>query len=210
MVLSLVPIITLSYLVGSIPTALLMGRILKGVDVRNVGSGNVGAANTFRVLGPIPGVVCLLLDAGKGVLAVLVVAAIFSHTSPLSLTMTKILGGAVAISGHIFPVWIGFKGGKGVGTGAGVLFSLLPLEAAGAFLFFVLVVALTRYISLGSILAVIFMAVAILVEKYGFGLEVRTEFIYLTIVLSVLILLTHRSNIKRLLEGTEGKFGGKG
>jgi len=209
-VLSLTLIITLAYLVGSVPTALLMGRILKGVDVRSCGSGNVGAANTFRVLGPVPGVVCLLLDAGKGVLAVLVIAVIFSHGSPLSLTMTRILGGAVAILGHIFPVWIGFKGGKGVGTGTGVLFSLLPLEAAAAFLFFILVVALTRYISVGSMLAVIFMAAAILVEKYGFGLEVRTEFVYLTIVLSLLILLTHRSNIKRLLAGTEGKFRGKG
>lgn len=208
--LSLTLIITLAYLVGSVPTALLMGRILKGVDVRNCGSGNVGAANTFRVLGPVPGVVCLLLDTGKGVLAVLVIAVIFSHASPLSLTMTKILGGAVAILGHIFPVWIGFKGGKGVGTGAGVLFSLLPLEAAGAFLFFVLVVALTRYISLGSMLGVIFMAAAILVEKFGFGLKVPPEFVYLTIILCLLILLTHRSNIKRLLAGTEGKFRGKG
>jgi len=209
-VLSLTLIITLAYLVGSVPTALLMGRILKGVDVRNCGSGNVGAANTFRVLGPVPGVVCLLLDAGKGVLAVLVIAVIFSHASPLSLTMTKILGGAVAILGHIFPVWIGFKGGKGVGTGAGVLFSLLPLEAAGAFIFFVLVVALTRYISLGSMLGAIFMAAAILVEKFGFGLKVPPEFVYLTIILCLLILLTHRSNIKRLLAGTEGKFRGNG
>lgn len=207
--MSLILIVSLSYLLGSVPTALLMGTILKGVDIRNFGSGNVGATNTFRILGPAPGLVCLLLDAGKGVLAVLVVAVIFSHASPLSLTMTKILGGAAAISGHIFPVWIGFKGGKGVGTGAGVLFSLLPLEAAGAFFFFVLVVALTGYISLGSISAVVFMAVAISVEKYGFGLEVRTEFVYLSIVLWFLILLTHRSNIKRLLEGTERKFRAK-
>jgi len=209
-VLSLILITALSYLVGSIPTALVMGRVLKGVDIRDLGSGNVGAANTFRVLGPVPGVVCLLLDAGKGILAVLVIAAIFSHASPLSLTMTKILGGAVAILGHIFPVWIGFKGGKGVGTGAGVLFSLLPLEAAGAFIFFVLVVALTRYISLGSMLGAIFMAAAILVEKFGFGLKVPPEFVYLTIILCLLILLTHRSNIKRLLAGTEGKFRGNG
>lgn len=186
-----------------------MGTILKGVDIRNFGSGNVGATNTFRILGPVPGLVCLLLDAGKGVLAVLVVAAIFSHASPLSSTMTKILAGAAAISGHVFPVWIRFKGGKGVATGAGVLFSLLPLETAGAFFFFLLVVALTGYISLSSILAVIFMVAAISVEKYGFGLEVRTEFVYLSIVLWFLILLTHRSNIKRLLEGTERKFRAK-
>lgn len=198
--------ILLCYLVGSVPTALLMGRMLKRIDIRQSGSGNVGAANTFRVLGPLPGVICLLLDAGKGVLAVLVIAVLFSATSPLSVTMTKILAGAIAITGHIFPVWIGFKGGKGVGTGAGVLFSLLPLESLGALLFFVLVVAITNYISLGSMMASSFMASAVLVERYGFGLKVPPEFIYLTIVVALLVLFTHRSNIQRLARSTEGKF----
>jgi glycerol-3-phosphate acyltransferase PlsY len=205
-VFSLVITILLSYLVGSVPTALLMGRLLKRIDIRRSGSGNVGAANTFRVLGPLPGVICLLLDAGKGVLAVLVIAALFSATSPLSVTMTKILAGAIAITGHVFPVWIGFKGGKGVGTGAGVLFSLLPLESLGALLFFVLVVAVTNYISLGSMMAALFMAAAVLVERHGFGLKIPREFIYLTIVVALLVLLTHRSNIQRLARGTEGKF----
>lgn len=198
--------ILLCYLVGSVPTALLMGRMLKRIDIRQSGSGNVGAANTFRVLGPLPGVICLLLDAGKGVLAVLVIAVLFSATSPLSVTMTKILAGAIAITGHVFPVWIGFKGGKGVGTGAGVLFSLLPLESLGALLFFVLVVAITNYISLGSMMASSFMASAVLVERYGFGLKVPPEFIYLTIVVALLVLFTHRSNIQRLARSTEGKF----
>jgi glycerol-3-phosphate acyltransferase PlsY len=207
-VLSLVITIFFSYLVGSVPTALLMGRLLKRIDIRQSGSGNVGAANTFRVLGPLPGVICLLLDAGKGVLAVLVIAALFSATSPLSVTMTKILAGAVAMIGHIFPVWIGFKGGKGVGTGAGVLFSLLPLESLGALLFFVLVVAVTNYISLGSMMAALFMAAAVLVERYGFGLKIPREFVYLTIVVALLVLFTHRSNIHRLARGTEGKFRG--
>lgn len=198
--------ISLSYLVGSVPTALLMGRMLKRIDIRQSGSGNVGAANTFRVLGPLPGVICLLLDAGKGVLAVLLIATLFSATSPLSVTMTKILAGAIAMIGHVFPVWIGFKGGKGVGTGAGVLFSLLPLESLGALLFFVLVVAVTSYISLGSMMAALFMAAAVLVERYGFSLKVPPEFIYLTIVVALLVLFTHRSNIQRLGRGTEGKF----
>jgi glycerol-3-phosphate acyltransferase PlsY len=147
-----------------------------------------------------------LLDAGKGVFAVLVIAALFSTTSPLSVTMTKILAGAIAITGHVFPVWIGFKGGKGVGTGAGVLFSLLPLESLGALLFFALVVAVTNYISLGSMMAALFMTTAVLVERYGFGLKIPREFVYLTIVVALLVLFTHRSNIQRLARGTEGKF----
>lgn len=203
---ALIVTVLLSYLVGSAPTALLLGKMLRGIDIRQFGSGNVGAANAFRTLGAVPGAVCLLLDAGKGVLAVSVIALALSTTSPLSLTMTKIAAGAAAISGHLFPVWIGFKGGKGVGTAAGVLFALMPLESLAAFVFFLLVVAVSNYISLGSMLSGVFIAAAVLMERFGFGLKIETELVCLTMIIALLLPFTHRSNIKRLMKGTESRF----
>jgi len=154
-------------------------------------------------------VLVLAIDILKGLIATLLISAICFGDIAIPLHWLKIIAGFSAIIGHIFPLWIGFKGGKGVGTGAGVLLGLLPLESGIALLFFVIVVAITRYVSLGSILASMFIVIALLAEKYYFGLKVHDSYMVLSVLLAVTVLITHRQNIKRLFKGEENKFGQK-
>ncbi len=201
--------VILSYLVGAIPTSIIAGKLLKGIDVREHGSGNAGATNVYRVLGALPAVAVLLLDAGKGVLAVFVFASLVSEGFIGDPVAIQLICGLVAILGHSFPVWAGFKGGKGVGTGAGVMFSITPVVTAILVTIFIIVVATTRYVSLGSVIASALLPVAILFEKFILGMEVSIALIWICILLAIFVVLTHRANIKRLLAGTENKFGKK-
>lgn len=202
-------IIALSYLLGSVPTSIIVSKIYKGIDIRDYGSKNAGATNVYRVLGPFPALIVLILDVAKGMIAVLYITQLSFGDPYLNLSLVKMLAGISAIIGHIYPAYVGFKGGKGIGTGLGVLLALIPREVIMALGLFIMVVAVTRYVSLGSLTAATFIFLALLFEKYYLGLRVDLELVIACLFLTVLVFYTHRSNIKRLLTGTENKFGRK-
>ncbi|MBD3169178.1 MAG: glycerol-3-phosphate 1-O-acyltransferase PlsY [candidate division Zixibacteria bacterium] len=197
----------ISYLAGGIPTAIIAGKILKGIDIRDYGSGNAGATNVFRVLGPVPAIAVILIDAGKGVLAVLLISTIVPPSFINDVDGVRIICGLAAILGHNLPVWAGFRGGKGVGTGAGVMFSVLPLETGIAVLCFAVVVALTRYVSLGSMIAATVLPVLLLIEKFYLGYVISDILLGVCIFTCLFVIISHRSNIRRLIAGKENKIG---
>jgi glycerol-3-phosphate acyltransferase PlsY len=207
--LSIISITILSYLLGSIPFGIIISKFWKGIDIREHGSKNPGATNVYRVIGPIPALIVLLLDISKGLIATLLISRIIIAQPVLNQTSLMIIAGMVVILGHIFPVFASFKGGKGVATGLGVLISLAPAELIFALLLFLIIVAITRYVSLGSLCSALFILLALIFEKYYLHKTVADELLIAVIVLTVFIFYTHRSNIKRLLNGTENKFGKK-
>jgi len=206
---TLLAISILSYIIGSFPTGIIFGKLFKGVDVRQYGSKTMGATNVLRVLGARLGVTVLLVDILKGVIATLLIGGLNFGDIAFAPHWLKIIAGLAAVIGHIFPAWVGFKGGKGVGTGAGVFIGLMPLEAGTALLFFLIIVILTRYVSLGSILATIYILTALLAEKFYLGMGIHDSYIVLALLLVVTVVITHRQNIGRLIRGEENKFGGK-
>ena len=206
--------VLLGYFIGSIPTGYWIGRILKGIDVRNYGSGNLGATNVFRVLGWKAGVATLLIDIAKGYLAVKFCFflhafesrqqyyAFIQHIAPASVAAISViklawLSGMSAILGHSFSPWVGFRGGKGVATAGGVLLALLPLEAEIAVGVFAVFFAFSRIVSLSSIMA----AIALPIATAFLAHDSRETLI--TSIIAVFIIWRHRENIVRLLNGTE-------
>jgi glycerol-3-phosphate acyltransferase PlsY len=186
--------IVVGYLAGSVPFAYLLAR-RRGVDVRKVGSGNVGAANVLRSTGKGRAIAVMLLDVAKGAAAVVI-----AHLTNAGASLTAVAG-AAAVVGHIYPVWLRFHGGKGVAVAAGVFGVLTPLATAIAAALFLIIVATTRLISLGSIAA----TVALPTAAWIAGAPVA---VVLTAVgTAALILFRHRSNIQRLLTGTERRMG---
>jgi acyl phosphate:glycerol-3-phosphate acyltransferase len=187
-------VILLSYLVGSIPSAIIVGKLWKGIDVREHGSGNIGATNVFRVLGAGPGIVVLLLDALKGGIGA------YCGTIWLGPGWGAVLGGIVAIIGHNWPVWLKFKGGRGVATGLGVIATLVPQITLVVLLVFIGIVYVTRYVSLGSIVA------AVLVPPLMLVFHEPLPYLVFGIVASFFVVIRHHANIQRLLNGTELKI----
>jgi len=208
--LSIIALIVLSYLLGSCPFSIIISKIWRGIDIRDYGSKSAGFTNVYRVLGPLPAVIVLVLDVAKGMVAVLLLTQISFNSIPLSLIDLKILAGVFVILGHVFPVFAGFRGGKGIATGLGALLSIIPLEVTLALILFVLIVAITRYVSLGSLTATTFIFLALIFERYYLEYQVPTRLILMIFFLTAFIFFNHRSNIKRLLAGTENKLGGKG
>lgn len=207
--------IAIAYLLGSIPFGYLIVRLSAGTDVRETGSGGTGATNVTRRAGKVAGILTLVLDALKGAAAVVVARFIVGlplfgdggHALIPNAGAWVAAAGVVAIVGHCFPVWLKFRGGKGVATGIGVFLMLAPWAVAGAGLVFIVIVWLTRYVSLGSIVA----AAALPVVTLVLHLLVRptdgfTEIFSAGVVASLLIIFMHRANIGRLLSGTESKF----
>jgi len=207
--LTISAIIIFSYLLGSIPSAVIISRAFKGIDIRDYGSKNAGFANVYRVLGALPATFVLIVDIGKGIAAVLLVTQISFDPVALNLSSLKILAAILVILGHVFPIFAGFKGGKGIATGLGALFSLIPLEIILALMIFITIVTITRYISLGSLSAASFIFLALLFERYYLGKNVPAELIGMIFFLTIFIFYNHRTNIKRLFNGTENKFGQK-
>ena len=198
-------VIVAAYLIGSIPFGYLIVRAVAGADVRETGSGGTGATNVSRRAGKAPGAITLLLDLAKGVAAVAL--AQWLLTSDYGVNWF-VAGAAVAvILGHCFPVWLRFRGGKGVATGIGVFLSLAPLAVVFAGVLFLLVVRLTRYVSLGSIVAATTIPVFVWLQN-GFVRPVVgfPYVISVAIAGALLIVLMHRENIARLIRGTENKF----
>lgn len=190
-----------SYLLGAIPFSTIVCYLIKGVDVRDHGSGNAGATNVYRVAGWPAAVLASLLDIAKGAVPVLVVKLAFPEAEWL-----QILCGLAAVVGHIFPVFVGFRGGKGVNTLLGMLVVLLPLEVAICLAAFVITFALSRVVSLSSIIAGVSLSLIVVIEKYAIGKNLSPIIVCTCLLVSLLVLFTHRANIKRLITGQESKL----
>ena len=193
----LIPIV-LSYLLGSIPFGYLIVSAKTGGDIRQTGSGGTGATNVSRRAGKAAGILTLIFDALKGVAAVLIARLLLTHQEHALWWIG--FAGLVAIIGHIFPVWLGFRGGKGVATGVGVFLVLTPLAVLVSGLLFLIIVALTRYVSLGSMIGALSIPASAWLLDYGSPIVVTT------LLGAALIIYAHRQNIQRLLTGKENKF----
>ena len=193
-----------AYLIGAIPTGYLAGR-LNGVDIRKLGSGNIGATNVYRCVGKFWGILTFVFDFGKGYLpAALFPALIQDWIKNVSIAHLALLFGCLAIIGHNWPVWLKFRGGKGIATGAGVLLGVAPLAMLIGIMSWLLVFILTRYVSLASMLAALVIA--------GSAWWFYSQDIVIAGVLSIMagiVIWRHQANIKRLLNGTENRFKGR-
>jgi glycerol-3-phosphate acyltransferase PlsY len=195
--MELLPWFAASYLLGAIPTSYLMVRLVRGQDLRKLGSGNLGATNLFRVLGWRYAIPVALFDLLKGAVPVLVFGPRAGGGE-----LVPLLLGVTAVIGHVFSVFVGMRGGKGVATGAGVVLGLAPWAFVVALLTWVVLVRLTGYVSLGSMVAAVVMPAALYLVY-----PERRQLLWLFIALAALIVLLHRGNIRRLLAGTEHRFG---
>ena len=196
--MKIIAFFALSYILGSIPFCFILARLCRGVDLRKEGSGNVGATNLYRVCGLPFGIAGFLLDFLKGFLAVFIADKIGGLQG-----LSVVFAGFLAILGHVFPVFLKFKGGKAVSTSAGVLFYFSPLLFVLSFLIFALTYLKTRIVSLSSIIAALFLGVASVLGFYCFNVE---KFVVLyCVAVAVAILIFHRENIRRLVKGEERK-----
>jgi glycerol-3-phosphate acyltransferase PlsY len=196
-------LICVAYLIGSIPTAVWVSKSIFGIDIRDYGSGNSGATNTFRVLGSKWGSVVMLVDVVKGVVATsLYILMPFYLSNELLRTNFMIGLGLAAVIGHIFPIWASFRGGKGVATLLGMAIAIQPVVAACCLAVFFIVLFLTRFVSLSSILAGISFMVFIL---FIFN-EREPLYRIFAILVALMVILTHQKNIGRILRGTESKI----
>lgn len=187
--------VTMGYLVGSIPFAWLLARRTVGIDIRMAGSGNVGAANVYRTIGPSVAMVVATLDVAKGVCAVLL-----ARRAGLAVSV-QAASGVAAVIGHVYPVWLGFRGGKGVATACGVFAVLAPAATLMAGLAFVVTVWWTRYVSLGSIGA------AVLLPPLAYLLAAPLAVVLAALACTAVIVGRHRRNLSRLHSGTERRLG---
>jgi acyl phosphate:glycerol-3-phosphate acyltransferase len=195
----------LAYLLGSIPTGYLAGR-LRGIDIRQSGSGNIGATNVFRVLGKPAGIIVLIIDGLKGYAACAWVAELVMHWFPARIgedDAYRIVAGLAAILGHNFTCWLKFRGGKGVATSGGVLAALVPGALIIILSLWILVFALSRYVSLASLAAAFALPFATWITRHNISLTLVTA------AMGALAIYKHRSNIQRLMHGTENRFGSK-
>ncbi|MBV9925812.1 MAG: glycerol-3-phosphate 1-O-acyltransferase PlsY [Acidobacteria bacterium] len=198
-------VVSLAYLLGSIPFGYLLVRLLVGGDVRETGSGGTGATNVTRRAGKGVGILTLLLDLLKGTAAVLAARALLGPGEGALWWVCA--AGAAAVIGHVFPVWLRFRGGKGVATGLGVFLALAPIATLCAALVFVTVVWLWRYVSLGSVVAAAVLPLAVWsLSALGVGDRAPGPLLMLSILGAALIIFMHRANIGRLRRGEESKF----
>jgi acyl phosphate:glycerol-3-phosphate acyltransferase len=187
-----------SYLLGAVPTSHIVSRAFAHIDLRQHGSGNLGATNLYRVLGWKYAIPVALFDVAKGAIPVLLFAPRFSSSELFALGC-----GIAAIVGHVFSVFVRFKGGKGVATAAGVMLALTPVALAVAAMVWAIVVGLTGYVSLGSIAAAAVLPLAVLLIEH----PQRPELLWIDVLIAVGVIALHRKNIHRLLKGTENRFG---
>lgn len=190
-----------AYILGSVPTSYIMGKLIKGIDIRDFGSGNAGATNALRILGTKVGVFTLIIDIGKGFLAVNIARFVIHEPTDLIIILT----GLFAIIGHIFTIFLKFKGGKGVATSAGVFIALVPIPVALALVVFVVTVWLSRFVSLGSISAALTLFVAELVINI-LNSFAELEILIFTFIITLFIIIRHKANIQRLINGNENKI----
>jgi len=195
-------LVVLAYLLGSIPTSIWVSKAVFGIDIRDYGSGNPGATNTFRVLGSKWGSFVMIADITKGVIATsLYILIPFYLENELARTNFMIVLGLSAVLGHIFPIWADFKGGKGVATILGMALAIQPIVALICIVVFLITLFTTRFVSLSSMLAsVVFMVLILFIFK-----EKETSYRVFAIIVALMVVVTHQKNIGRLLNGKENK-----
>jgi glycerol-3-phosphate acyltransferase PlsY len=213
--INMVIVMLLSYLVGSIPTSVMLSKWRHGFDIRSKGSGNAGGTNVFRVLGWKSGVFIIVMDAMKGVLATTVIARLFwdptlpfyNHTPFDDFTIIQMICGGAAVIGHVLTVFAGFKGGKGIATGAGMLIGIAPTEFAVSLVVFFIFFFAFRYVSLGSIMAAAAFPLSLIIRYNILSDEIHSykTLVFFSTGIALFLFYSHRTNIKRLMEGTERK-----
>ena len=207
MLLAGILIVAIAYLLGSVPTGYLLVRFFRHEDIRSVGSGNIGATNVLRSGGKGLGAATFLLDMLKGALAVGLAAWLgLQFATAVPPRDIEALAAVVAVFGHMFPVWLGFRGGKGVATGFGVFLVAAPWAALAAISVFIVILLLTRYVSLASILGAASFPIFAWFLVRG---DKPAAFVAAQIIVALLIILKHHQNIRRLASGTESRFGGR-
>ena len=195
-------LVILAYLIGSIPTAVWISKSVFNIDIRDYGSGNAGATNTFRVLGSKWGSIVMLVDVTKGVIATsLYILIPYYLSNELARTNFMIVLGLVSVIGHIFPIWANFRGGKGVATLLGMALAIQPMVALLCLVVFLFTLVITRFVSLSSMLAGVSFMVLIL---FIFN-EKETMYRLFAIIVALMVIVTHQKNITRLIKGTENK-----
>ena len=208
-------IIIVAYLLGAIPSALVIGKLFFGIDIREKGSGNMGSTNTFRTIGWKAGIAVQTLDILKGVAAVVVARIVFSGNLPFpnmtpfeDITIVSVIAWIAAVIGHVWTVFGKFRGGKGINTALGMLIAITPIEVAIAIGIFVLVLLASGYVSLGSMIAAASLPTTMFVRHTIFGVEIQGyhTLLFFIIGLAGFLIFTHRSNIQRLLRGSENRF----
>lgn len=192
--LSYIIVVLCSYVIGSIPSGLILGKTLWNVDLREHGSKNIGATNAWRTLGKLPGFIVFVADLLKGMIGVYLGMLLVGTSTAM------IIGGIIAIVGHSLSLFLKFKGGKGVATGLGVIIMLMPTVSAIVFIIWLVIVILSKYVSLASIIA------AICVPVFAFILGMPSEFVAFGVVAALFVIYRHKSNIGRLMNGTENKI----
>lgn len=215
-IIKLLLVIVLSYIIGSFPSALIVSKRVFGFDIRKKGSGNMGSTNAFRILGWKWGLVVQIFDLLKGFIAVAIIAVYIGdnitfggyNTYFEDITIVKLIAGVSAVCGHIWTVFAGFKGGKGISTTAGMLIAVAPVDISIAVGIFIIAIVFSGYVSLGSISGAIALPSSLVVRYNLLGAEIPGYhiLIYFFVVLAILLVYTHRQNIVRLLKGTENKF----
>lgn len=206
-------LMVLSYFLGSIPSGLIIGKVFKKVDIRQFGSKNTGATNAVRVLGFRYGIFAFIFDLLKGALVILLVFLINDPSlylvSQYEINIASIYG-AAAVLGHVFPIYINFKGGKAVATSAGMIFAIEPWVAVGVIILFLIMFMITRYVSLSSTIAassvLVYFIIRVFLEHELFNLATRIMDLVIISLLATLIFIRHKANYKRLKMGTEYKF----
>ena len=214
--INMVIVVLLSYIVGSIPTSVMLSKWGHGFDIRSKGSGNAGGTNVFRVLGWKSGVFVIIVDALKGVIATTVVARLFwdptlpfyNHTPFDDFTIIQMICGGAAVIGHVWTVFAGFKGGKGIATGSGMLIGIAPTEFAVSIAVFLIFLYAFRYVSLGSIMAAASFPLSLIIRYNILSDEIHSykTLVFFSTGIALFLIYSHRANIKRLIEGTERKI----
>ena len=212
----MVIVVLLSYIVGSIPTSVMLSKWRHGFDIRSKGSGNAGGTNVFRVLGWKSGVFVIIIDALKGVIATTVVARLFwdptlpfyNHTPFDDFTIIQMICGGAAVFGHVWTMFAGFRGGKGIATGAGMLIGIAPTEFAVSIAVFIIFLFAFRYVSLGSIMAAASFPLSLIIRYNILSDEIHSykTLVFFSTGIALFLIYSHRTNIKRLIEGTERKI----
>lgn len=192
--MSYVIVVILSYVIGSVPSGLILGKTFWNVDLRQHGSKNIGATNAWRTLGKLPGFIVFVADLLKGMIGVYLGMLIVGTSTAM------IIGGIMAIIGHSLSLFLKFKGGKGVATGLGVLIMLMPSVSAIVFLIWLVIVLISKYVSLASIIAAVFVPVC------AFAAGMSYDYVAFGIVAALFVIYRHKSNIVRLINGTENKI----
>lgn len=213
-IIKMISLMIIAYVIGSFPTGVIISKKFFGFDIRTKGSGNMGSTNVMRILGTKWGILVQVIDLLKGFIAVFLLADIignnwqmFGQDSFLSLPILEISVGISAIAGHIWSCFVGFKGGKGINTLAGMLIAIMPIEFGIGIFVFALTVGISGYVSLGSILGTTVIPLVLFMRYNLFEVNIKGYFtlIYFSIGIVLLVYFTHRSNIVRLIKGTENK-----